>query len=1044
MQPETQPETSTRDVTFDHQSQSITGPFEAPESHHHHSQDRSAIAQKPAQDDQSRENDTALRYSEATHAERNNLYHSEEIGHPSRTTNLHIASETIFASSSDQPVALNKSDERRDSGSLLESLSKVDQDHGPPPPTQDARSNSSGTKTPTRNDPWTYNSSQSLSQSPQVHYHSGAQPDPLRDAGSIIAPNKQSRAAPLSTTHSHPAAVRVNSVDKPAHPHTEGPASSQSATNRLSEDSNGTFQTAEDGNPSRPGSETMQDNIETPKAGEPQILDTEISTWPDREDRTPTGRRPSTAGAFRAQTADPQTECLPHPNQAHYEPSSPRGEYLAREPSLDNIPSQLDFDRSPSPVSPQLSIHNEPLRRQSTREPTYYGPRHDFGPKQTHDFPSRGQRSRSQSREPEGLQDHPAFRSAPGMNYQEQDKTLEHSTMSMHGQPHPGYLPDESGSSTNQMAESKPKSNRNSRNSGFFKNLGSSGKVGVSPTVSPADMQAQPSSTMTPNENDKRFKRNSLFRSRPGDKGSDGAPSVGSSPVPGPAAGVETLRQSSPSTSKSSQHDEPSKAASNTRSSRAQPKSKTQASQTQQGPGAQFAPPQQTVHQNSFSAHKPSAEQSYHQPRSSQSQRDFSSSDPNQADYNARSDTLTSQVPNPLWNQAAERVSQPRQPSLKEPSAYVQDANLRQRAASPSNPSEIGAVRTSTSFAQNVPSGELAVKQRTSFFSRSKSRESSISGRNRDSSGKSWVTGREPDRADVKGNLYSRQSQPPSTRPPMQHNSPKSAQDAQRVLTSSQSRENHITTNPAHEQQILQSRKTDQQSQPASSPLPPRTSSLGNYLPSQGAPRILTFNQFGENHIAENPSQIPPATASRQGSVVQGQQPDVVTFQQFPSTSKAQQLSRGGSPTPPPPPPKDDWHVSVPRQLISQNTGSESRERPQDGLNRTSITAPPSDPDRQRIPHAQPQPDFRAQQRQAPPPIQTEIPSSRLSAFSPSSNSAESRKARQRELEVAVPSTEKETVVAPPKHDASSEERIVMSSSSYPGQEWQPSFAYDD
>lgn len=1054
-------------MTFDHhQTQSITAVSERPERFHGNPPDGSGTDERLAQEDLPREDDASLENDRANCSERNNL-------HPSRTSTLQTANETKLASSRDEAVVLNNLDGRKVCDSLPEGLLVVGHDHGTPTPTQDARSNSSGPKTLTGNDSTTYDLSESLSQSPYVHHHRGAQSYPLRDAGSIIAPNKQSQATSVSTPPSRSAAVRVDTIDTAAHPHSEGPASSQCTTKKVSGDSNRTFQTAEEGNPSRPGSECVQENIETPKAEKSRILGTETGTWSDQEDGSPTARLPSTTGASewqvedmaREQTANPPTEHLPPFNQAHYEPSGSQKDYLTREPSLDNVPTQVDSDRSPSPVSPQLSIHNEPLRRQSTREPIYYGPQHDFGTKQTHDPALRRQRSHPSSRGHTGLQDHPAFRSAQDMNVQEQDKALGRETMNMPGQSLSGYLPDETRSSTNQIAETKSKSNRNSRNSGFFKNIGNSVKVGVPSIASPADMQAPPSSTTTSNENVKRSKRGSLFRPRPGDKGSDGAPSIGSSLAPGPAAGAETLQQSCPSTSESSRHDEPSKATSGksrkdlqrastsenqaiegggkkkrfsaltslfgSRSSRAQPSRTMQANPTQSGSRAHFAPPQQAQHQNAYPARRPPAAQASHQPMSGPNQGHVGSSD-----YNApvRSDTLTSQVPNPVWNQAAGRVSQARQSSTREPSAYLQDSSLRQRAASPSNPGDVGSALTSTSFAPNVSSANPAMKQRTSIFSRSKSRESSISGGNRDSSAKSWITGRGQDRPDLRNNSFNR---------PSQHNSSSSTQDPQRVLTFSQFGDNHIASNRPQEQQIAQSRKADQLPQPASNPRPPRTTSLGIDLPSEGAPRVLTFNQSGENHIAESSSRIPPATASGQGSVVQGKQPNVVTFQQFPSTSKAQLTSRGDSP--PPPPPKDDWHVSKPRQSSSQNTGPESRERPQDSLNRPSITAQPYDPSPNPRRTSQPQPEFRAQQRQAPPPIQTEIPSSRLSAFSADSSSAESCKGRQRELEVAVPSTEKETAVAPAKqHDASSEENIVMSSSSYPGQEWQPSFAYDD
>ena len=972
------------------------------------------------------------------------------------------ASSRLSASNGDEPLYFDPRSSGEDGATSPERTSR----DGTPTQTPDFDSNPSGSKTPTQNDSADHNLPPS----------SGS----VRRTGTRSTPNEQGQPTILPGPYSRSAALNISATNTVGQTRPESLPLSQNEVKRFSADSNGTFHTAENDTPSRPDSASAQENLETPKAEKPLVFDSGNAREHIQEGNTPTNVLPHTAHAIDPQIRDGTNErttdtriehVLPQANK-DYEPSLSRQEYLAREPSLDNIISQTESDRSPSPVSPQHSIHDEPVRRQSTREPIYYGPEHDFGPK-THRFPTRRSRSPSQTREQPGLQDHPAFRSTQGVNYQAQSTTVasERYHANMAGQPRPEYLP---------VAESKSKSNRNSRNSGFFMNIGSSGKVGVPSIASPAGAHSPPLSTTTPTEHDRRSKRASLFRSHQGDKGGEGSPSVGDSPPLSSAARVES--HSSPSAPKSSQLDQSQRNTSSgfrsrlqrastsgsqtaegggkkrrfsalaslfgSRSNRTQPSQAFQARQSQQVPTPGFAPPQQIQQQAPHSAHKTSVEQNSHQSMVGQSHERVGSTNFNHSSYDSpvRSNTSASQTSNPAWSQAAQRVSQARYSSIKEPSAYAQDAELRQRATSPSNSASLASEQTSTAIPPNIPSAAPTVKSRNSIFSRTKSRDSSIPGRSRDSSVKSWMKGREQAQPDLRNSSDNRQSQLPSTRPQMQPNTSNSTHGSQRVLTFSQFGDNHIVaTHPHDHQQVSQNRTADLQSQSGSNPLPQRTSSLANNMPSQGSARVLTFNQFGDNHIAEHPTQIPRAAPSVQAPAGQGQQTNVVTFQQFPSNSTPQRTSQAD--LPPPPPPKDDWHVNKPRQSLSQDK-AESREQYKDGPSQAQHNLLSSIPNSRRPsqepPQAQPEPQN--QHRQAPPPIQTEIPSSRLSAFSPSSNSAESRKARQRELESAVPtiSTEKETAVATPKHDASSEENIVMSSSSYPGQEWQPSFAYDD
>ncbi|KAG7008819.1 hypothetical protein G7Y79_00004g014030 [Physcia stellaris] len=913
--------------------------------------------------------------------------------------------------------------------------------------------------------------------------HRSVQRGLLNEAISRHAETGQPQEKTLLTTRPRFSAPQEETVDDAVGPGLQRPSSQQSIINRVSEDSYNTFHTAADGDRSRPNSGSVTELLATPRAEKPQFFGPGETVLVNSEKGTPPSVLPPTSdfSIFHVHNGAQEqgNGSLPDryaiPSDIHPNPAPTRHADLAREPSLDNIDSQIESDRSPSPVSPQLSIHNEPIRRQSTREPIYYGPQHDFGVKQTRNPARRQSRPSSQSGEDISLQGHPAFRTPTSSDQQHTSPVSDDANGS--GQRTLGFHPEENKSPTVRPARTKSRSDRNSRNSGFFKNLGSSGKVGVPSIVSAAETQPPPPSNMNATESDKKSKRGSLFRSRAGDKGDDETRGTAGSSAP-----ITTTQQGSPATSKSSQLEEAPSNDPNTsrtklqrastsgnkvaegggkkkrfsaigslfgrRSSRSQPSPAVQASQPQPGPSYTSIPVQRPQPQTSYPTHRPLAEQSRSQQLSDYSRAPLGDSAPHQPDYSSpsRSDTFASQTSTPAWGQTAQRVSQTRQTSLKEPSAYVQDSALRQKAMSPPINHTSGSARTSTSFSQNTQSGTSASKPRTSFFSRSKSRESSIVGRNRDSSGNSWMTNKAQYPPNPQGNSFAGRSKPISSthsvQPSAQASSPETKQGSQRILTFSQFGESHITTTREQDQRDSQGQPVHQQSQQAFNPRPPRTTSLGFNAPPTGPPRVLTFNQFGESYIAGNPSRSTAAPpTSEQSTTSQPQQHNVVTFHQFPSESNAPQSSRRSSPPPPPPPPKDDWHVAKPRGSSSQQPQANTVEQKETTPSKTFTATPSSYPDPRRT--SQTQHQAQGEQRQAPPPLQTDIPSPRLGAFSPEKTSAESRKARQRELEF-VPSTEKETASAPVKPDMSSEENIVMSSSSYPGQEWQPSYAYDD
>lgn len=190
-----------------------------------------------------------------------------------------------------------------------------------------------------------------------------------------------------------------------------------------------------------------------------------------------------------------------------------------------------------------------------------------------------------------------------------------------------------------------------------------------------------------------------------------------------------------------------------------------------------------------------------------------------------------------------------------------------------------------------------------------------------------------------------------------------------------------------------------------------------------------------------------------------------------PPQDQYQHPARSDSPAPPPPPPKDEWHHTRPRQSSLNAHGQLAHDTPE----RPAQASAP-------LPEHE-------QQRYFLPPLQTDVPSpslgpirSGLSSGDPQSGSssrplvsaAEKRRSRQREIESASLSAgsnagsrpmspeekrrsrqiEIETghlsPVRSPIRSAKEqhslkpedEERVVMSATSFPGQEWQPGGAY--
>ena len=196
-------------------------------------------------------------------------------------------------------------------------------------------------------------------------------------------------------------------------------------------------------------------------------------------------------------------------------------------PSIDSLPSRIDPEGSPSPVSPQFPIQMMPQPRGRPIVPVPYDIDHDFGPESNVARARRRSQSRSQSLGPldgrrrtrgPSLQDHPAFRQhTPSMENlarpaQFYPDNITREQVLMHHQQKPKYALEGIGPPNLPSGEANSGSRRGSRSSAFLKSLAKS------ITESDTSATARPSgdyfdgSPAPPSKVDTKSKRSSVFR----------------------------------------------------------------------------------------------------------------------------------------------------------------------------------------------------------------------------------------------------------------------------------------------------------------------------------------------------------------------------------------------------------------------------------------------------------------------------------------------------------------------------------------------------
>ena len=164
------------------------------------------------------------------------------------------------------------------------------------------------------------------------------------------------------------------------------------------------------------------------------------------------------------------------------------------------------------------------------------------------------------------------------------------------------------------------------------------------------------------------------------------------------------------------------------------------------------------------------------------------------------------------------------------------------------------------------------------------------------------------------------------------------------------------------------------------------------------------FSQHGRSKSRQDPSRPPSNTAPS-----------------APHEEPNRSSLRSNSPPPPPPPPKDEWHrPSIHGRSVSAATSGSSKH-----------TQSPSQASGRPV---------SGQPRQSLPPLQTNVSSKRGSAIGlgKTMTPEEKRKSRQKEIEYSTLRPGSRRV------EDEEDEPIVMSATSFPGQEWQPDYAHWD
>lgn len=225
-------------------------------------------------------------------------------------------------------------------------------------------------------------------------------------------------------------------------------------------------------------------------------------------------------------------------NQAVFRPFSfmdlPSNEYipatsnnLQREPSTESDTSPRLTNRPPSPVSPQRSMKQRILDQQNRITPPSDNLTIGALPLDGGNDLMRRPQSYSQHFQDPNLQEHPAFRqtalATKGSELPKESYPTRMPREEAHlpRQQFTEYQLEGVGPPAIPPSENRTKSRRSSRSSAFFRNFGSSPKPEKSPSMHGSEVLHVESPTKALENNGKRSKRSSMFRTLTGRSGSD-------------------------------------------------------------------------------------------------------------------------------------------------------------------------------------------------------------------------------------------------------------------------------------------------------------------------------------------------------------------------------------------------------------------------------------------------------------------------------------------------------------------------------------------
>ena len=188
----------------------------------------------------------------------------------------------------------------------------------------------------------------------------------------------------------------------------------------------------------------------------------------------------------------------------------------------------------------------------------------------------------------------------------------------------------------------------------------------------------------------------------------------------------------------------------------------------------------------------------------------------------------------------------------------------------------------------------------------------------------------------------------------------------------------------------------------------------------QRSPDIYTNSRSPKNIPAGSTLQSYPGSWNQTASPMQVTSGDNLGMRNIRERSNTPP-GRSDSPPPPPPPPKDDYLLKAARSNPASHVRSSSQNVQTTQYNPSKIS------------HGQ------LGNRQSLPPLETRVSQARASSSKPITPE-EVRKARQRQIEGSGQSSPSPFRRYNQPEQNASAENITMSSTSYPGQEWQPNF----